>query len=116
MTTGRNEFIKAGGHSVCLHEHEIKSLLGVSRDIHTRLFVDSADGECVQTMLVKGEARMEALALQIIALQGKLEAHEARPKKVLGFVAVVLPLVITVGSAMYWVSCWIIDHFHWKTP
>jgi hypothetical protein len=115
MSTGRNDHIANGGHAVCLYGDDIPEIKKTVGKIHDRLFVDNGK-DSFQTMLVNGAARMADHDREIASLRNQITAHEERPKKILGFCAVVLPLVITVGGAIYWVACWVVDHFQWRAP
>lgn len=100
----------------CTKEHDINEIKGIVHDIHKRLFVDNGV-DSFQTSFRKGTARMDAQDVQLSAIRDQLKAHEERPKKILGIVAIVLPLALAVGGAIYKVTCFMIDHFQWRaTP
>lgn len=98
---------------VCTQQDNIADTKATVKDIHKRLFVDNGV-DSFQTMFRKGTARMDAIEVEISVLSSKLIAHEERPKKVLGIVAIVIPIVLAVGGAVYYIGCWFIDHFQWR--
>ena len=102
----------SAGH-ICTQEANIAETKATVKDIHKRLFVDNGT-DSFQTMFRKGTARMDAMELEISVLAAKLVAHEERPKKALGLIAIVTPLVLSVGGAIYYCVCWFIDHFQWR--
>jgi hypothetical protein len=98
---------------VCTKENDIHDIKKIVSDVHHRLFVDD-EVDSFQTMFRKGTARMDAQDIEIKMLRDRLQAHEDRPKKVIGFMGVVLPLVIVVGGAAYKIGCWLMDNFQWR--
>lgn len=85
-------------------------------EIFRRLFKDNGVTS-IQTSLLNGSKRMEDHERQIKELKKSIYLHEQRPRKILGLIAVVTPIVLAVGGAVYKVACWIIDNFQWShTP
>ena len=82
-------------------------------EIYKRLFQDNGV-DSFQTMFRKGTARMDEQDRELARVKAKLLAHEERPKKILGFYAIVIPLVIAVGTVVYKVACCVIDNFKWS--
>lgn len=109
----KSDFSDNDRHTVCMYGSDIPDIKRTVEKIHNRLFVDNGK-ESIQTMLINGATRMADHEREIASLKNAITAHEERPKKVLGFMAVVLPLVITVGGAVYYIACWIVDHFQWR--
>jgi hypothetical protein len=76
MSTGRNDHIANGGHSICLHGTLIPNLEGKVEDIWNRMFKDNGH-KSIQTAIATGTLKFQEIDSKLAALSVEVKSLSA---------------------------------------